>query len=216
MKQALGRARAPASAPAQDPSVDTDVGHRVRTRRKQAGLSLVDVATRTGLSIGYLSQMERGLSSPTLRALTSLSDALGTPLSGMLAGGAGLQGESRIVRASASRPVTMWGSGIRKTLLAGGPMAQGGSFALCRMEFSAGADSGLEPYAHEGFEAGLVTQGVIALTLGDELHELAEGDSFQFPSTVLHRFRNAARRRAVMLIVNLKPDPSTGADASPP
>ena len=56
--------------------VDAAVGARIRALRRSKGLGLNEMSARTGLSIGFLSQMERGLSSPTLRALTSLADAM--------------------------------------------------------------------------------------------------------------------------------------------
>ena len=59
-----------------EPAVDIEVGGRIRDMRRDRGLSLEAVAARTQLSIGFLSQIERGLSSPSLRVLATLADAL--------------------------------------------------------------------------------------------------------------------------------------------
>jgi mannose-6-phosphate isomerase-like protein (cupin superfamily) len=52
-----------------------------------------------------------------------------------------------------------------------------------------GADSG-EAYDHAGDEAGVVIRGVLELWVGDQFFTLEEGDSFSFPSTTPHRYRN--------------------------
>src|SRR3954467_15834989 len=61
-------------------SIDAVLGRRVRHLRKARGLSLKQVATRSGISIGLLSQIERGRSSPSVRVLASLADSLAVGL----------------------------------------------------------------------------------------------------------------------------------------
>ena len=182
------------------------MGQRVRAQRMAVGLSLTEVSSRSGLSIGYLSQLERGISSATLRALTSLSDVLGVSLATLLAPEPkGSAPSDSLVRKARSHQVTLWGSGIRKSLLAGhGLPGASGSFTLLRMTLVSGADSGQELYAHAGYEAGYVEKGSICLTIAGQDHALQEGDSFQFPSTEPHRFRNATAKPAVIVLLNLK------------
>ncbi|MCS3561757.1 ribosome-binding protein aMBF1 (putative translation factor) [Bradyrhizobium elkanii] len=69
-------ARKPASKPA-EPAMDLAVGRRIRDLRRSKEMSLEVVAARTDLSIGFISQIERGLSSPSLRVLATLADVLG-------------------------------------------------------------------------------------------------------------------------------------------
>ena len=56
---------------------DLTVGRRLRLLRQKRGRSLQDLATATGLSIGLISQIERGLSSPSVKNLVALGEALG-------------------------------------------------------------------------------------------------------------------------------------------
>ncbi len=71
-------------------AADLAVGQRLRALRQARNLSLKAVAAATGLSIGYLSQVERGLSSPSLRVLTGVADLLGIGLGALFDGpGAG-------------------------------------------------------------------------------------------------------------------------------
>ncbi|HMH98630.1 MAG TPA: helix-turn-helix transcriptional regulator, partial [Bradyrhizobium sp.] len=63
--------------------MDVAVGQRIRDLRRTRAMSLEAVAARTELSIGFLSQIERGLSSPSLRVLATLADVLGVGIAGL-------------------------------------------------------------------------------------------------------------------------------------
>lgn len=187
------------------PSVDLAVGVRIRGLRKQRGLSLEAVAASTGLSIGFLSQIERGLSSPTLRALTSLADVTGVGIADLLqAPPATPDPAPRITRSDRRADVAMWKSGITKALLAGGVAAPHARFAFTVLDFEAGASSGAEHYRHRGEEAGYVVEGRLLLAFDSgPAWTLEPGDSFHFGSERPHRFENASRRRTVVVMLNL-------------
>jgi len=74
----MGKAAAKA-----EPKMDVAVGQRIRDLRRTRAMSLEAVAARTDLSFGFLSQIERGLSSPSLRVLATLADVLGVGLAGL-------------------------------------------------------------------------------------------------------------------------------------
>jgi transcriptional regulator with XRE-family HTH domain len=104
MKQAgNGRENGQAAPAMGDAAADLAVGRRLRALRHARGLSLKAVAARTGLSIGFLSQVERGLSSPSLRVLTQIADVLEVGLSNLF--GAASCSRSR-TRPCRSRPAT--------------------------------------------------------------------------------------------------------------
>lgn len=181
------------------------MGDRIRALRKQRGLSLEAVATATGLSIGFLSQIERGLSSPTLRALTSLADVTGVGIADLLQAPQPVRsGTPAITRSGTRADVVLWKSGIRKAVLAGGITAPNARFAFTVLEFEAGASSGAEFYSHRGVEAGFVVEGRLLLAFErGQSWTLEPGDSFHFGSDRPHRFENAARRRTVVVMLNL-------------
>ena len=58
-----------------------DIGRRVRELRVRNGLTLEELASRTELTKGYLSQLERNLSAPSIQTLEDLTEALGTTMS---------------------------------------------------------------------------------------------------------------------------------------
>ena len=61
-----------------------DLGQRIRDVRKQRRLTLVKVATATGLSVGFLSQVERNITRPSLDSLALIAGALEVTLSSLL------------------------------------------------------------------------------------------------------------------------------------
>lgn len=202
---------------AAEPEIDRVVGERIRALRREQGLSLETVAERCGVSIGFLSQIERGLSSPSLRVLTALADVLEVGFSSLfVAEGEGRRGRKRksaangraaeadgvvVIRSGRRAKLKLWRSGIHKQLLTE-PDA-GGQLSYFLMHMEPGATSGEELYAHSGREAGLVMEGRLRLTVGEETWDLVRGDSFSFRSSRPHRFVNAARGRTVVVMVHV-------------
>lgn len=199
---------APPAAPTAE-VVDIAVGRRIRQIRKTKGMSLETVAAAASLSIGFLSQIERGISSPTLRALTSLADALQINLASLI-DPAPAPAEARpvVVRSAKRAKLTLWKSGIQKQVLAGSSASA--RFTYCLLMLAPGAVSAEESYGHDGEEAGLIIEGRLKLVVGDQSWALVPGDSFHFDSTRPHRYENLADERTVVAILNLKDSPSSG------
>lgn len=178
------------------------VGARIRNLRHERKMSLEMLARRTSLSIGFISQIERGISSPSLGALTSLADALDVSLSRLFEPSRGTASSGKIVVRTGSRAkLTAWRSGIYKQLLTADTPSR---FSFFLMTMEPGASSGLELYAHQGEEAGFVLQGRLRLTVDKQTWTLSRGDSFHFASAQPHRFVNAIRGKTVLLMLNLR------------
>lgn len=183
-------------------ATDAKVGARIRKLRHERKLSLHMLAERTSLSIGFISQIERGISSPSLGALTSLADALDVSLSRLFEPSPATRSQEEIVVRSVSRgKLTAWRSGIDKQLLTADTPSR---FSFFLMTLAPGATSGAALYAHQGEEAGFVLQGRLRLTVDDRTWTLSRGDSFHFASDHPHRFENAGRGRAVVAMLNLR------------
>jgi transcriptional regulator with XRE-family HTH domain len=201
-----GTGRNDASAPAgrrrAAKTVDAHVGARIRALRLERRLRLQQLAEHTKLSIGFISQIERGISSPSLSALTHLADALDVGLAQLFDTPRATASAGQIVVRTAARgKLVAWRAGIYKQLLTA-DSPERFSFYLMTMEPAAG--SGTDLYAHQGEEAGFVMQGKLKLTVEDRSWMLARGDSFHFPSERPHRFENAARGRTVVAMLNLR------------
>ena len=206
---AVTRTRAVPSA--DEAAIDSRVGERIRLLRRARKLSLEVVSGRCDVSIGFLSQIERGLSSPSLRLLTNLADILGVTFSSLFVGPSDDGGASRgaaavkatdvVVRGDRRAKLKLWRAGILKQSLTATTARMPFSYYI--MQMAKGASSGEELYTHSGSEAGLILKGRLLLTVGSESWTLAPGDSFSFPSRRPHSFVNAARGKTLVVMVHL-------------
>ena len=180
-----------------DDGAASRAGLEIKHLRKARNLTISELAIATGLSSGYLSQIERGLSSPSVKALHSISRALGVTISWFFSGGTG-DGESLrdiVVRATARRTLT-FENGIRDELLSPN---LGRKLELLRSVFPPGSSSGAGPYVHKGEEAGFVVTGQLTLWVGDKEILLSAGDSFAFSSEEPHRYVNPGLCETVVI-----------------
>jgi transcriptional regulator with XRE-family HTH domain len=177
------------------------IGARIRSLRRERGLRLAEIAAQTGFSIGYLSQIERGISSPSLRVLTTLASSLGisypvlfrpSPRESLL--------DAVVVRRHERGRLSLWRTGVEKQLLSPAP---GGRLSLYEVILEPGGTSGDEYYVHQGEEAGVVLQGAVEIFVEDRTWRLGAGDSFCFASDRPHRFRNAGEETARVIWVNV-------------
>ncbi|MDQ3850813.1 MAG: XRE family transcriptional regulator [Actinomycetota bacterium] len=179
----------------------THVGPRVRALREAMDLSLRDLAERCGVSAPMLSQVERGETSPTLAVAARIAAGLELRLSQLLRLDEG--GSVSIVRAGERRPGNRATPGHRVEILT--PPLPGQRAELSRHTLSAGAVTGGpgDPPMHEAGsrETTLVAQGVVALVIDGERHELAEGDCVTFDADLPHHFENPGGDDVVLLAV---------------
>ena len=198
-----GGKRMSKKAPKAEPAVDVAVGQRIRDLRRSRKLSLEATAARTDLSIGFLSQIERGLSSPSLRVLATIADVLGVGIAGLFGAKEtdGTGSDAIVTREQQRAELNLWRTGISKQLLS--PAGSEGRLNLFLVHMEPGGSTGDELYTHDGEEAGLVIEGEMKLTVDSESWTLKQGDSFRFASRRPHRFNNpSGKAKAVVLWVN--------------
>ena len=173
-----------ADAPAATPS---RVGPEIRGLRKARNLTLSQLAAASGLSVGYLSMVERQQAMPSIKSLLSIAHALGVTIGWFFEADTVRPHEhGLIVRRSRRRRID-FSAGIVDELLS--PSLKGElELVLCRL--APGATSGEEPYSHAGEEAGVVVRGRLELWVDGQSAVLETGDSFGFQSTRPHRYRN--------------------------
>ena len=178
-----------AAAVATAPS-SPDVGPRLRALREHTGLSLRELAARTGVSAAMLTQVERGDTSPTLAVAARIAAGLDLTL-------------SQLLRLDEGEAVAVVGRAERRS---GGPDGHGHRYEIVtppgpgqRAEVSVhalapGAATGgpADPPMHEpgSRETALVTEGRVQLLIDDAAYELAEGDAVTFDADLPHQFEN--------------------------
>jgi transcriptional regulator with XRE-family HTH domain len=187
---------------------DRALGEQIRRLRKARGRSQQEVALRANLSIGLVSQIERGLSSASVRVLARLADALDVGIGELFAAtGSQDDGEPRIVaRANERKLIDMKATGAVKHLLT--PFTLSPRLDIFLVELAPGGKSGDEDYVHEGEEAGLVLEGGLELFVDSRRYVLGAGDSFRFESRRPHRFANAGHQPTKAIWVNFRDDKS--------
>jgi len=176
---------------------DIRVGRRVRALRLERNLSLAELAAKAGVSIGALSQIERGLSSLRVKVIWPLAAALDIEPSALITDGTDAGNDLYCVRADKRRQLPVKSEGIAKALLS--PPGATLTGLLVTVE----ADGGTaEAYAHVGHEFGYVLAGEVELVVDSTKYVLKAGDSFAFKSTLLHAFRNPGTEPCQILWVN--------------
>ena len=184
---------------AEKPKDDADVrvGRRVRALRLERNLSLAELAAKTGISIGALSQIERGMSSLRVRVIWPLAAALDIEPSALIADGGDAVNDLYCVRAGSRRSIPVRSEGIAKALLS--PPAAALTGMLVTVEPGGGT---AEAYAHAGHEFGFVLSGEVELAIDGATYVLKTGDSFAFKSTLAARLPQSGGERCQILWVN--------------
>lgn len=167
----------------------------IRALRKARGLTLAETALALGRSIGWLSQVERGISTPSIEDMRRFADLFGVALSLFFAHEVPDEAERGVVvRAGRRRSLGTSESGLVEELLS---PDLGGSFELLRSVFAPGAALEIASL-RETEEAGYVVSGRFDLEVEGVWHALNEGDSFRFRAKPF-RWRNPGTDPAVVI-----------------
>lgn len=163
-----------------------ELGSRLREQRKFRRLSLTDVAQHAEISTGYLSMLERGLSSASISVLRRLTSALGISISQLFDLDSTLEPEP--LRRE-DRPKLDSDPGAIKYLISRPPLK---AFEVYSVEFEEGASTGAEDYTHDDSQELLVVNhGEIEVLLAGRAHRLQVGDSIEYRSSMPHKVSNA-------------------------
>jgi DNA-binding transcriptional MerR regulator/quercetin dioxygenase-like cupin family protein len=195
IRRELGTADRPGTAEVSDD--EQHIGIHLRALRTRQELSLADVAERTGLSISFLSAVERGQASISLGNLFKLADAYGTTVPGLKPAA---RREQRTMLHPHDRPrfVAHHGLVIIEDLL-----TRPGALEAQRIAIQPGGGCD-EPYAHPGEEFIYVLAGQLTFWIDErEYYCLHAGDALSFASTQLHHWRNDGDTPTTVLWINV-------------
>lgn len=171
------------------------IGHRLREERIKAGLSQRELARRLGLSPSMISQLETGLSKPSVGTLYAIVTELNLSLDRIIRGedyteSVPIPEQSRgpLVRPQ-DRQVIDLDSGVRWEELTA-TSEEGIDFLLATYEVGGASTPDESLMRHEGREYGYVISGRLGIKIGFQEYELGPGDSIAFDSTRPHRLYN--------------------------
>ena len=176
------------------------VGPRVKALREAEGLSLRDLAERTGVSAPMLSQVERGETSPTLQVAARIASGLQLRLSQLLR----LDEDGAAVSIVPAGHGRMGGAGGHRYEVLTPPLP-GLRAEVSRHVLAPGAVTGGagDPPMHEpgARETTLVQAGSPRLVIDGEPYPLAQGDCVTFDADLPHHFENHGKEEAVLLAI---------------
>lgn len=168
-------------------TLEVAIGREVRVIRRQLGITVADMAENSGLSVGMLSKIENGMTSPSLTTLQALSNALGVPLSQLLKryeqermavqvkSGEGVSAERRGTRA-----------GHQYQLL--GYLGANNSGVICEPYMITLTDESdvFKTFQHDGVEFLYFLEGSVEYRHADKTFVMEPGDSLFFDADAPH------------------------------
>ena len=176
------------------PSGDSinSLGYLIRASRKDANLSMQTVAEKAGLSVGFISQVERNITVPSLASIKAIAAVLNKRVSFFL--------EEPIntdvtTRANKRNNFQVAEGGIDYEILSTNfPGSKIQSMIMCHPPGYQG-----EPMCHEGEELIFILEGELTLELAGQSYFLKRGDSIHFDSWDIHRIMNHTTDETISL-----------------
>ncbi|MDX8348113.1 XRE family transcriptional regulator [Cognatiyoonia sp. IB215446] len=182
------------SEPAQPPAF----GGRIRNLRRKAGLTLQALADQAGISVGFLSQVERDLATPSLGTLASIAGALNVDIDFFVATP---RPADSVTRAGERDRFALADSSLHYERIS--TVLPGGTLSSLIIHIPVGYAS--EVTAHVGEELIVVLDGTVKQTLADVTLVLHPGDSLHFMGDVPHSFANIGEAPARLLWTGTSP-----------
>ncbi|MDM5196741.1 XRE family transcriptional regulator [Fictibacillus enclensis] len=173
--------------------MEEEISKRIKELRLERKLTLKELSEKTGLSISFLSQVERASSSIAITSLKKIADAVEVPISSFFEDYAN---KNYIVKADEQKPFRIEGSGVIYTRL-------GGEFAGRTVEplllILPPGQPNEKAVNHPGEEFYYVIEGMVHFEVDGKEYTVKSGDSIHFPSTTTHYMTNPYNLNAKVL-----------------
>lgn len=179
------------SPPPRNPSI-SHLSQVLRAAR-EGRMTVDELASASGVSIGLIRQLERGIGNPSFNSLMRLSRALGLHIATLFQD-SGYDTSDLIVRKEARRRLVS--DGVQQELLTPDTRHE---FDLVQTTLAPGYTNIGTPMSHEGAKTYMVVLGKIEVILDGVAHQLNDGDTISFDSSVPHSFSNKTDDEAAFL-----------------
>jgi len=178
---------------------ESEIAKQIRLTRNQQGLTLKQLSSRTGLSVSFLSQVERGSSSPAISSLKKIADGLEVPITSFFSPE---QNTNYKTYKDKRKSFRIEGSPAKYVRLSG-------NFPTRTMEplivtLDPGATDRI--FQHAGEEVHYILEGEVEYTIDNEKHLLSTGDSIHFPSERPHTWKNPLQDRCSTILCVVTPN----------
>ncbi|UFJ42396.1 XRE family transcriptional regulator [Brevibacillus humidisoli] len=172
-----------------------EIFKKVKDLRKQNNLTLKDVSEKTGLSVSFLSQVERGTTSLTITSLKKIADAFEVPITCFF------ENESNqnfVVKVEHQKPFRIEGSTAEYTRLGGAFNGRSLEPLLVTLEPNMVQDN---VFSHPGEEFYYVLEGAVIFNVDGQEYLVKAGDSIHYPSNLPHYWSNPLNQPSKVLCV---------------
>lgn len=175
------------------------IGRNIRQLRVEKGMTLQALGDLTDLSPSMLSLLERGKTGPSIGTLVVIASSLGAQMSDLL--DRSEHQEERLVSRVEDQPVFESSTGVLRRIL---KQDRARDIEVAINEYQPGTSNAPTEHGHEGYEYGVLLEGVLSVTVNGRAHELKPGDLISYPSLQPHRFTNTGTTLARTLWINLR------------
>lgn len=180
---------------------EVEIGARIKKYRLAKNLTLKEIEQLANVSATHVSEIERGMTSPTMGALSKIAKAMDVDVAYFVK----KKNISKLSLLSRKNRKKMqfedWGAtyySLTKDL-------SNPRISFLEVELEPGVKRPEETSTHEGEEFALVTKGVMEIIIGDEKYILKEGDSIHYKATVPHAMRNIGDAKCKAIWVTMPP-----------
>ena len=177
------------------PGPGATLGSGIRAERLRQGLTLTHLAERAGLSASALSQIERGVTDPSIGSLRRIAAVLQVPFFQFLVDP---HSPWAVIRKEERRTITFPRRTLQYQLLT--PNLRG-PFEVLSLELAPDATSGEQPLGHDSDECMVILRGPVEVEVATEVHVLQTGDSIYIQRAAPHRAVNRGPQTAEILMV---------------
>lgn len=170
-----------------------NIGSKIREIRNKKNITIVQLCEGTGLSKGFISNVENNNTSPSINTLQTIADFLEIPLAYLL-----LEKKHymSVIRKNKRKTLITNENAMKVEYL-----GEKSGLKMLKVELQTGSSIGEgKSHSHEGIECHLVLQGRVIAKQGEDSEILEEGDSFSWHGCVPHVVKNIGDKPAVILI----------------
>jgi transcriptional regulator with XRE-family HTH domain len=171
-----------------------DIGRQLKALRARRGLSQRKLAQLAGVSNATVSLIEHGRTDPSMGLLRKILDSLDVSFAEFFASDKRSAEKYFYTRDELSEI----GSGPISYLQVGSDLSDSGLQILYEC-YQPGADTGQSMLSHNAEEGGIVLQGRLEVTVGEQVQVLTAGDAYRFNSRLPHRFRNTGKQECLVV-----------------
>lgn len=165
-----------------------NLGTNIKYIRKEKGMTLQDISNATDLSLGYLSKLERNISSPNITNLHKICMALGITMTELMSQ---IEGNKTVVKKDERRVIFESDSHVRYEMTTEGNRNLTG---VCMIVY----DNSFEKSSkHTTDEFGIVIKGQLEITVGDDIHILDVGDSIYIEAETEHSYKKSSDEECI-------------------